>query len=468
MEDFKMQLPDEAGYCDLNSDRKFPNVTTANINTYLEQYDKSIEKVSMNMYKEKYLMYMRSVSYNDMFFVRSSCHAEMSKSVAYKIDVSFDSDGHVQESQCECAAGMGPNAHCKHVCTVLYAVSEFSCKKHVIVELTCTEKLQTFHHVKRYKGSPLKARELKMDGANEVCNIKFDPRPLHLRKCDNYKDNFRNICLSSPGISNLPIFQTFVPANTLAVAHDHDYFALTHEDNFLTSLGVKDVDEHYVSKIESNTREQSNSKLWGAERSKRLCSSSFGRICKLTSLTDKKRLASAYLKPAEKLKAPSIIHGKKYEPFAIERYMSEKKCDVSKCGLFISESHPYLAASPDGVVEGSHLVEVKCPYVSRDKEITPQSIPYLRENGEGNLILSPKHDYFYQVQGQLFCTKMHRCDFVVFTLCDMKIIEIERDDNFISNMVSSLTNFFDEYFCPALLSKQYYKTYKGDVEVHRK
>ena len=95
------------------------------------------------------LHYLRSACSDDNFFVGSSCHAEMAKSISYKMYVSFDSDGYIQESQCECAADMGPNAHCKHVCTVLYAMSEFSRKKQVVVEQTCTERLQTFHHVKR-------------------------------------------------------------------------------------------------------------------------------------------------------------------------------------------------------------------------------------------------------------------------------------------------------------------------------
>ena len=63
---------------------------------------------------------------------------------------------------------------------------------------------------------------------------------------------------------------------------------------------------------------------------------------------------------------------------------------------------------------------------------------------------------------------MQRCDFVVYTLCDLQIFPIERDDKFISEMVSDLIKFYDEYFCPALLNKCYYKLYKGEVEVHRK
>jgi hypothetical protein len=55
----------------------------------------------------------------------------------------------IEEAQCECAAGMGPSVHCKHICTVLYAAHVFCKTGSVLVENMCTEKLQSFHHVKK-------------------------------------------------------------------------------------------------------------------------------------------------------------------------------------------------------------------------------------------------------------------------------------------------------------------------------
>ncbi|KAK3109052.1 hypothetical protein FSP39_021893 [Pinctada imbricata] len=99
--DFTMTLPSEKLYFDLNSDREFPCVTSANVCCFLEQYDKQVEKISKEMYKEKFLIYIRSAMENNLFFLRSACRAEMSKSVTYKIDISFDSDGHVHQAQCD-------------------------------------------------------------------------------------------------------------------------------------------------------------------------------------------------------------------------------------------------------------------------------------------------------------------------------------------------------------------------------
>ena len=69
----------------------------------------------------------------------------MKKSVTYKLDIAVDCDECIVESQCECAAGMGPNAHCKHVCCLLLALYNFSSSGEILTEETCTQRLQTFH-----------------------------------------------------------------------------------------------------------------------------------------------------------------------------------------------------------------------------------------------------------------------------------------------------------------------------------
>ena len=74
----------------------------------------------------------------------------------------FDVDGCVVQCQCECAAGMGPSATCKHVCTVLFALQMFYECGEIITEETCTQHLQTFHQTKPYKGSPVKAKDLPL------------------------------------------------------------------------------------------------------------------------------------------------------------------------------------------------------------------------------------------------------------------------------------------------------------------
>ena len=81
---------------------------------------------------------------------------------------------------------MGPDAHCKHVCAVLFACADFMKLGTYKTELTCTQKLQTFHRAKPHKGSPLKARQLDMPGCDEICNNENDPRPVEYRGNPGY------------------------------------------------------------------------------------------------------------------------------------------------------------------------------------------------------------------------------------------------------------------------------------------
>lgn len=73
---------------------------------------------------------------------------------------------------------------------------------------------------------------------------------------------------------------------------------------------------------------------------------------------------------------------------------------VVRSGLVVCMEKP----SPDGLVGDDLLVEVKCPYTVRNTLVTGITVPYLLKNDEGKLCLQPSHDYYYQIQGQMFIT----------------------------------------------------------------
>ena len=54
------------------------------------------------------------------FFIGSIMWTEMKKSTSYQVDIALDQHDIVEAAQCECGAGQGPTAHCKHVLTLLY------------------------------------------------------------------------------------------------------------------------------------------------------------------------------------------------------------------------------------------------------------------------------------------------------------------------------------------------------------
>ena len=125
------------------------------------------------------------------------------------------------ETERGCAAGMGPAAHCKHGQDVLYALIMFTKNKRIETAETCTQKLQTFHHCKKYRGSPLKAAQLNLrketsaGGRNIKALSSFDPRPQSQRDEHGYVDFANNIFVN---------FQANIPEENIRQAANA-YFA---------------------------------------------------------------------------------------------------------------------------------------------------------------------------------------------------------------------------------------------------
>lgn len=114
---------------------------------------------------------------------------------------------------------------------------------------------------------------------------------------------------------------------------------------------------------------------------------------------------------------------------------------IESCGFFISQSHPFLGASPDGLIGTDTVVEVKCPYSRKNSLISEKTLPYLYVNASGNLSLKENHTYYHQIQGQLFISGRSKAKLVIYTMVETVVITILRDDDMITEMVKRLTFF---------------------------
>ena len=135
---------------------------------------------------------------------------------------------------------------------------------------------------------------------------------------------------------------------------------------------------------------------------------------------------------------------------------------MSKSGLVISVSNPWLAASPDGVVSDPSettqgLVEVKTPFSM--KENTPEEAcktsSFCLERKNDEYQLKTRHDYFYQVQCQLYCTNTDWCDFILKTNKDFHIQRIHRDKKWWGLQLTKLRKFYFEALLPELASPRF-------------
>ena len=334
-------------------------------------------------------------SEDHLFFFTSQCKAEMKKSMVYNLQCCVDVDGAICSTQCECAAGMGPEAHCKHVRTLLLALLKLSAGEPLQIELTCTEKLQTFHRPRNsHTGSPLKSEQL--DLGNFGSDLLFDPTdPKYDEQPILLNIRVRNETINHAALNHhiCPLLQDMPPANMYAANNDHDYQELTSADHFLKVECISHITEADSRALEQKTRKQSMDKLWLQERRKRLHSSNFGRIVKATTRTNPAKLARQLILPSKELRTRAILHGRKYESAALKKYSEMKNVAVIRSGIIVDNARPYIACSADGIIDEEVLVEVKCPFTSAGKVITPNTVPYLAYDESKTLCLKSQHDY---------------------------------------------------------------------------
>ena len=117
--------------------------------------------------------------------------------------------------------------------------------------------------------------------------------------------------------------------------------------------------------IKIGTRTQTASLEWEEERRCRMTSSRFGEICKITERRDRESLCMQIISP-KSFSTHATSHRIRYETVAKKTYEEQFGQSVDACGLVVSQSHPYLASSPDGLVREDIVLEVKCPYKMRN------------------------------------------------------------------------------------------------------
>ncbi|KYN28602.1 hypothetical protein ALC57_01994 [Trachymyrmex cornetzi] len=401
----EFDLPQDEKFKDINANSTLPKITRLHIDLYTNRFEKK-DDMGEAMYKNQFLEFVRYCKRDDTFFFKGVVHAQMYKKVTYNVHLKIANDATIEATHCECAAGEGGSAHCKHVIVVLLGIEQMVREGDIILSQACTQKLQTFHQPKKkYQGTPLKAACLK---SVYRCNhIQFGPRPPKY-KGKNIKERLHNLCASFH--SNMPFKHLLVPANPYGVELDHTYSKMNPKNKFLQYMLLRNVTQEDIVKIEIETRGQSNNPLWFAHRKIRITASHFKDCCMVKNEEAAKSLALRLLNP-KKIHSEALDHGIINEPVAIRKYIeyTKTKMEIEESGLIVSKERPYLAVSPDRLLGPNCLIEVKCSYTSRNREINPITVPYLYFKEENVLCLKRDHQYMYQIQGQLFVVNKEIC-----------------------------------------------------------
>ena len=234
------------------------------------------------------------------------------------------------------------------------------------------------------------------------------------------------------------------------------------------------ADNHKVEEIQVLTRNQGSDEnsahVWLAERRKRITASTVGRIAKRRPSTKVANAVKQHLYTTFR-GCTATRWGHLQEPRARSKYIQQRiqespNLHVHSSGLVVSTKHSWLAASPDGLVndpleDGAEgVVEYKNPYNARNMTIS-EAVQNLKgfclsQDESGHLSLNESHEYYYQVQATMFCTKRKWCDFVVNTTKDLHVERIKFNEQFWKKVMPKLRTFYYDAILPELACPRFH------------
>ena len=235
-------------------------------------------------------------------------------------------------------------------------------------------------------------------------------------------------------------------------------------EEFKNSLSVS---EQRAREIERSTINQRCSSLWFEARRYRLTASIFGEIHSRKHETTPDAFVRRILEQPQ-FTSPATRWGQDHEKIAIEAYQGYQHSNghagltVCPVGFYISSTHPFLGASPDGGIYDPTdpmnpygYLEIKCPYVHRDK--TPLQAcsdkKFCCTEVNGVVTLRRSHHYYCQVQGQMAVGDRSWCDFVIYTCKGLSVERIPFDNEFWNNeLLPKLVEFYDKCLAPEIVS----------------
>lgn len=216
-------------------------------------------------------------------------------------------------------------------------------------------------------------------------------------------------------------------------------------ENFISSLKL---DDNQRRELQEKTKDQRECQLWKDERRKRLTASNFGRVFKARSNNTKLRLIKEILHGDDISNVPSIKYGIQNESVAIKLYERRTNLSVSKSGLVVHKDFPFLAASPDGIINTDGIIEIKCPIKANRVGLAKVSLEYLDNNGK----LKKTHNHYFQIQGVLEICNRPWCDFVVYAPNEIRVERIYRNQKFWTNiLLPKLKEFYLFQYLPYFL-----------------
>ena len=203
--------------------------------------------------------------------------------------------------------------------------------------------------------------------------------------------------------------------NTIPLTDGYDIATNHFKDMVDEHVSPWTISEEEIKETEMSKRGQSQNLIWFEKRKSILTVSNFGKAAKTK------------VEPSNKLKAmlysnfitEAVQYGIESEEKAVKLYLSEMQqqgfhLKVVEVGLLVSRKKPYLGASLDRIVTNMDQnskwgMEIKSPFskAGMDVDEACKSKTFCLEKiPDGTIRLKRNHDYYIQVQGQLYCSNL--------------------------------------------------------------
>ncbi|XP_070801308.1 uncharacterized protein [Pituophis catenifer annectens] len=226
-----------------------------------------------------------------------------------------------------------------------------------------------------------------------------------------------------------------------------------------------------VAEVERETRGQWRNPEWHKWRENRITASIAPKISNSKFANGRTaEVPQSYLNEVvgsrSGVQTPAMNWGVRNEKKAVQAYealksTAKKPVKVKDCGIFVDKDKPWLAASPDGIVQDANtgkdlrLLEVKCPYKHRNKTVDEacRDQTFCLENEGSSYSLKKTHPYYTQVQCQMKASGLKKTDFVVHTNKQTAIAPVDFDPVFWKQTVPKLEKFYTDAVVPYLEEK---------------
>lgn len=217
--------------------------------------------------------------------------------------------------------------------------------------------------------------------------------------------------------------------------------------------------------IEEETRDQSVSLSWTRVREKKITASSCHRVISYTGRASPKNVVKDIIR-SRSFSTAATRYGLENEEHARDTYaegIRNTGATVLRSGFCICPNKGFIGASPDAIILQTNgqkgLLEIKCPFKYRnatiEEAVQSKDSNYPIKKIDGINQLKKTHQYYHQIQMQLLVCEdfADYCIFMVYH-ADKKcqfVQRIEKDDNWTTQNVRKMTNFYREHVVREIL-----------------